>query len=132
MFDLIASAESTAEASTSTGASGIGMTVVYIVIMIAIFYFLLIRPQRKRDKQTRSMLDDLRPGDEVITIGGVMGIVVSIKDESVLIASGANNTKLRFEKSAIKEVLTVHDEEPEVEDADEEASEEKSDKKSKK
>lgn len=132
MFDLVASAESAAETSSSSGASGIGMTVVYIVIMIAIFYFLLIRPQRKRDKQTRSMLDDLRAGDEVITIGGVMGIVVSIKDESVLIASGANNTKLRFEKSAIKEVLTVHDEEaPEIEDA-EEASEEKPDKKSKK
>ncbi|MCD8048100.1 MAG: preprotein translocase subunit YajC [Clostridia bacterium] len=132
MFDLVASAESTAEASTSSG-SGIGMTVVYIVVMIAIFYFLLIRPQKKREKQTRSMLDDLRAGDEVITIGGVMGIVVSIKDESVLIASGANNTKLRFEKSAIKEVLTVHDEEaPEIEDAEEESAEEKPDKKSKK
>lgn len=93
------------------GMGGMGMTLVYIVIMIAVFYFLLIRPQKKREKQTRSMLNDMRPGDEIITIGGVMGKIVSIKEESVLVESGADRTKLRFEKSAIKQVLTQHDDE---------------------
>ncbi len=104
-----------AEAATSAGASpsvpggGLGMTIFYIVIMVAVFYFLLIRPQKKQEKAKRRMLDDMRVGDDVITIGGVMGKIVSVKDESVMIETGADRTKLRFEKSAIKEVLTVHD-----------------------
>ena len=110
MFELVAkAAEGGAEAAQAAPGGGMGTIIVYIVIMIAVFYFLLIRPQKKREKQTRMMLNDMRPGDEIITIGGIMGKIVSIKDESVLIESGADRTKLRFEKSAIKQVLTEHD-----------------------
>lgn len=111
-----------AETATSTptgGAAGSTGMIVYLVAMVAIFYFLLIRPQKKREKQTRMMLNDMRPGDEIITIGGIMGNVVSIKDDSVMIETGANRTKLKFEKSAIKTVLTVHDDEEEYEEDDE-------------
>lgn len=108
---MAAEAPTGAAQSPGTGMGGMGMTLVYIVIMIAVFYLLLIRPQKKREKQTRSMLNDMRPGDEIITIGGVMGKIVSIKEESVLVESGADRTKLRFEKSAIKQVLTQHDDE---------------------
>ncbi len=112
MFELTAQA---AEAATGAGGTsqvpggGLGMTIFYIVIMVAVFYFLLIRPQKKQEKAKRRMLDDMRVGDDVITIGGVMGKIVSVKDESVMIETGADRTKLRFEKSAIKEVLTEHD-----------------------
>ena len=116
MFELVAkAAEGGAEQAAAPG-GGMGTIIVYIVIMIAVFYFLLIRPQKKREKQTRMMLNDMRPGDEIITIGGIMGKIVSIKDESVLIESGADRTKLRFEKSAIKQVLTEHDDEDEDEE----------------
>lgn len=108
---MAAEAPTGAAQSTGTGMGGIGMTLVYIAIMIAVFYFLLIRPQKKREKKTRLMLNDMRPGDEIITIGGVMGKIVSIKEESVLIESGADRTKLRFEKSAVKQVLTQHEDE---------------------
>jgi len=114
MFTLVAHASEAgteAAAASAGGFGGIGMTLFYVVIMIAVFYFLLIRPQKKQEKQKRQMLDDMRVGDDVITIGGVMGRIVSVKDESVMIESGADRTKLRFEKSAIKEVLTVHDDE---------------------
>ncbi len=111
MFELTAQA---AEAATGAGSpqvpgGGLGMTIFYIVIMVAVFYFLLIRPQKKQEKAKRKMLDDMRVGDDIITIGGIMGRIVSVKDESVMIETGADRTKLRFEKSAIKEVLTVHD-----------------------
>ncbi len=112
MFELTAQA---AEAATGAGGNaqvpggGLGMTIFYIVIMVAVFYFLLIRPQKKQEKAKRRMLDDMRVGDDIITIGGIMGRIVSVKDESVMIETGADRTKLRFEKSAVKEVLTEHD-----------------------
>ncbi len=111
-----------ATSAVSGGAmGGLSGTLIYLVVMIAIFYFLLIRPQKKREKQTRIMLNDMRPGDEVITIGGVMGNIVSIKEDRVVIETGANRTKLTFEKGAIKTVLTVHeDEEDEYEIEEEE------------
>lgn len=109
----------------TTGAAGGTMgglsgTLIYLVLMIVFFYFVLIRPQKKREKQTRMMLNDMRPGDEVITIGGVMGNIVNIKEDRVVIETGANRTKLTFEKSAIKTVLTVHEDEDEYEIEEEE------------
>lgn len=108
--------EAAAQTTQSVGGMDMTMTIVYLVVMVAIFYFVLIRPQKKREKQTRMMLNEMRPGDEIITIGGVMGNIVSIKDDRVIIETGANKTKLTFEKSAIKTVLTVHDDEDEDED----------------
>lgn len=99
---------------------GLGGTLIYLVLMIVFFYFVLIRPQQKREKQTRMMLNDMRPGDEVITIGGIMGNIVSIKEDRVIIETGANRTKLTFEKSAVKSVLTVHEDEDEYEIEEEE------------
>lgn len=111
--------EATEAAAAGGFGGGMGMTIFYIVIMIAIFYFLLIRPQKKREKQTRNMLNEMRAGDEIITIGGIMGKIISIKDDTVLIETGADRTKIRFEKSAIKTVLTVHDDEEEDEEEEE-------------
>ena len=108
-----------AEASTGAPTGGFmgtgGGTIMYLVAMVAIFYFLLIRPQKKKEKQQRMMLNEMRAGDEIITIGGVMGTVVSVKEDRVNIETGANKTKLTFEKSAIKTVLTVHDDEEDEE-----------------
>jgi preprotein translocase subunit YajC len=103
----------TEAASSGIFGGGMGVTLMYIVLMIAIFYFLLIRPQKKREKQTRNMLNEMRTGDEIVTIGGICGKIVSIKDDTVLVETGADRTKIRFEKSAIKTVLTVHDDEEE-------------------
>ncbi|MGM9551414.1 MAG: preprotein translocase subunit YajC [Clostridia bacterium] len=112
---ITALADTGAAASSTGGVSAMSGTLIYLVIMVAIFYFLLIRPQKKREKETRRMLNDMRKGDEVVTIGGIMGNIVNIKDDSVVIETGANKTKITFERSAIKSVLTLHDDEDEYE-----------------
>lgn len=70
--------------------------------MFVIFYFLLIRPQQKRQKKVKEMQSDLKKGDSIITIGGFHGIVHAI-DESTVVVS-ADNVKLTFDRSAIREV----------------------------
>ena len=77
--------------------------------MIAVFYFLLIRPQRKRDKEKRAMLDALKVGDKVVTIGGICGKVSKIKDNYVFIETGNIGTEdqksvIKMERSSINTV----------------------------
>ena len=88
---------------------GLTFSIIYIVVMIAIFYFLLIRPQKKRQRQMQNMLDSMRKGDEIVTIGGIMGKVFDIRQDCVIITTSADETKMKFEKSAIARVLTQHD-----------------------
>lgn len=75
-----------------------------LIAMIAVFYFLMIRPQKKQEKEAQQMRDSLAVGDEVTTIGGIIGEIVSIKDETVTIETSKAGTKLRFLKSAIRSV----------------------------
>ena len=80
-------------------------TVIMFVAIIAIFYFLIIRPQKKRDKETKAMLDAMKKGDKVITIGGIHGTVVTVKEQTVVIKVD-DNTRMEFTKSAISTVVT--------------------------
>ena len=97
-----------APAPTQGGFGATGM-IIYIVAIIASFYFLLIRPQKKQEKKTREMLAALQVGDEVVSIGGIKGKIRKIKDDYVVIETGADKTPIEFEKSAIKTVLTIHE-----------------------
>lgn len=99
-----------AEAPAQMPAGSPVFTIGYLVLMVAIFYFLLIRPQKKRQRQMQNMLDALQKGDEIVTIGGIMGKVFDIRQDCVIIITSADDTKMKFEKSAISKVLTVHDE----------------------
>lgn len=89
---------------SSSGAGGTIMMVVMLVLMVAVFYFVGIRPQKKQEKQNNEMRNALTVGDEVTTIGGIIGKVVSIKDETCVIATSHDNTKIRILKSAISRV----------------------------
>ncbi len=80
-----------------------------ILVIVAVFYFMLIRPQNKKEKMLRQMRENLSPGDEVVTIGGIVGTVVSIKDDSVVVESSTDRTKVQFLKTAIQTVTTVKD-----------------------
>ena len=84
----------------STGAANILLLVVFIVMI----YFMMIRPQRKKDKEDREMRASLAVGDEVITIGGIIGKVTKISEKSVVVETGAAKNKIEFLKTAIASV----------------------------
>ena len=85
--------------STATGG---GMTsIIMIVAMIAVFYFLMIRPENKRKKEAEQMRSAVKTGDEVITIGGIIGTVVSVKDDKFVMETGADQVRIEFAKWAI-------------------------------
>ena len=78
------------------------MSLLPIILMFVIFYFLLIRPQQKRQKQVREMQDSLEKGDKIVTIGGFHGIIHAI-DEGTVVIQGGDGTKLTYDRSAIRE-----------------------------
>ncbi|MFD1038597.1 preprotein translocase subunit YajC [Virgibacillus byunsanensis] len=74
-----------------------------IILMFVIFYFLLIRPQQKRQKQVKQMQADLQKGNEIVTIGGFHGVVHAIDENTVVVQAG-DGTKLTFDRSSIRDV----------------------------
>ena len=79
-------------------------TVIFLVIMLAVMYITVVIPQRKEEKAKNELRNSLEVGDGVITIGGIVGRVVSIKDDTVLIETGSDRVKIRMSKNAIGEV----------------------------
>lgn len=86
---------------TSNGAVGLGSPLIMMVLMIAIFYFMLIRPENKRKKEAEQMRSSVKTGDKIVTIGGIVGIVVNVKDSRIVIETGADQVRLEIEKWAI-------------------------------
>ncbi len=80
------------------------MTVGMLVVMVAVFYFMIIRPQKKQEKETAKMLDGLTPGDTISTVGGIIGVVLKVKDDMVLIETGADRTRIQIAKWAVRKV----------------------------
>ena len=96
-----------AASDAATGTGGLASTlptILMLVVMVAIFYFLLIRPQKKQEKEAQNMRDSLSVGDEITTIGGIIGEIVSIKDETITIETSKAGTKMRLLKSAVRSV----------------------------
>lgn len=85
------------------------VTILPLVLIIVLLYFMMIRPQRKREKETRAMIDAMKVGDKVVTIGGICGKVAKIKDEFVFVETGNIGTQdeksvIKMERDAIKTV----------------------------
>ena len=78
-----------------------------LILMFVVFYFILIRPQRKKEKELKEQMSKLNVGDRVTTIGGLVGFVANIKDDQVTISTSAANTLVTFTKSAIRQSLSV-------------------------
>ena len=96
-----------------------------LILIFVIMYFFMIRPQKKQERKEAQMRDSLQVGDEVTTIGGIIGRVVSIKDETFTLETSRDRTKIRFLRSAIKSVdVKIADRYAEAEAAKEEAKEE--------
>lgn len=88
----------------NSAAGSMWTTFIMFGAIILIFYFLIIRPQKKRDKETQAMLDALKKGDKVITIGGIHGTVVAVKEKTVVLKVD-DNARIEFLKSAVSTVV---------------------------
>ena len=100
-------AAGTEEVAATGGIGALIGTLMPLLLMFVIFYFMLIRPQRKKDKQVKDMLAALKHGDRVCTIGGIYGTITAIKDETIELAVSNENTKLVVARWAIRNVEEV-------------------------
>lgn len=98
----------TASDGTSAGGSMV-TTLITFGVIILIFYFLIIRPQKKRDKEAKDMIAAIKKGDKIVTIGGIRGTVAVVKDSTVIIKVD-DNTRIEFNKNAISAVLNKKEE----------------------
>ena len=92
-------------------------TIVMMLAMVAIFYFLLIRPQRKKDKQVKDMLSALKVGDRICTIGGLYGTIAALKDDTVTLTLGSLQNTVVIARWAVRSVENValeNDTEPQI------------------
>jgi len=77
------------------------MTIVMIVAMIAVFYFLILRPEKKKNKAMADMLESLAVGDQITTIGGIVGTICALKEDTIVIETGADRVRVEFKKQAV-------------------------------
>lgn len=99
-----------AETTTQPGgALGALMPIIMMVLLFGVMYFFMIRPQKKKQKEEEKMRNNLQPGDEIMTIGGFYGRVISVKEDSVVIESVVDRSKQKILRTAIQTNLTVHD-----------------------
>ena len=95
-----------AAASTTNTGSSLGniLTLLMIPLLLVIMYFVMIRPQRKQEKETANMRNSLSVGDEITTIGGIIGRVVNVKEDTFVLETTKERTRIRFERTAIKRI----------------------------
>ncbi len=97
-------------AATPNAGAGMISSILMLVVMFGIMYFIMIRPQRKKQKEEEKMRNNLQIGDEILTIGGFYGRVVSIKEDSLVIESASDHSKQKVARWAVQQNLTIHDE----------------------
>ena len=86
---------------TASGSGSMWSSIIMMALIIVVFWFFIIRPQRKKDKETAKMRSELQVGDEIVTIGGIIGIIVSLKEDSLVIETGSDRSKVRLARWAI-------------------------------
>lgn len=87
--------------AAASGTASSGSMILMFVVLIGVFYFFMIRPENKRKKEAQQMRDSLKVGDNITTIGGVIGDVVSIKDESLVLETSSDRVRIEFAKFAV-------------------------------
>lgn len=86
---------------TATAAGGMTSTIIMLVMMMAVFYFMLIRPENKRKKEAEEMRSAVKTGDRITTIGGIVGTVVNVKEDKLVIETGADQVRIELAKWAM-------------------------------
>lgn len=112
---FLLSAAPDAAATASAGAGEVNGTLAMliqigpIILIFILFYFFLIRPQKKKEKEIQKMRSNLQVGDEIVTAGGIIGRVVSIREDTVVIETGSDRSKVRIARWAVQTNNTMHE-----------------------
>ena len=114
-----------------TGAMGYS-SLIFLILMFVVMYFILIRPQKKKEKESKAMQSSLQVGDEIVTIGGIVGLVVQVNEDTVVIETTSNRNKLRIKNWAVQENITMTENTKREQEAKLAAIKAKKDKKKKK
>ena len=111
LMNLLADATATGAAEVAAEEMSTGAMIIYyavqflpMILIFVVFYFMLIRPQRKKDKEAKQMLDNLKVGDRICTIGGIYGTIVRIKDQVLTIEVGEQKTQMMIARWAVRNV----------------------------
>lgn len=97
-------------AAAPAGAAGPNASMIFMLVAVfAITYFLMIRPQKKKQKEEQTMRDNLQIGDEITTIGGIIGKIVTVKDDSLIIETGADRNRMKITRWAISQNNTANE-----------------------
>lgn len=115
MFQLIQPVLADTAASQTQEVSGFAAFfaqyggILMLVVLFVLMYFFILRPQKKKQKEEQKMRDDVRVGDQITTIGGIVGRVVTVRDDSLVIETGADRNKMTVKKWALQSNETVHE-----------------------
>ena len=90
-----------ADAAAGAGAAGMGSLLIPLVVMVALMYFLMIRPENKRKKQAEEMRNSLKKGDQITTIGGIVGKIVQVTDDNIIIETSDDRVRMELAKWAV-------------------------------
>ena len=106
LLNMLAEAAATGTEEISGGAQFIVMLIQLLpmILIFVVFYFMLIRPQRKKDKEAKQMLENLKVGDRICTIGGIYGTIVRIKDQVLTIEVGEQKTQMMIARWGVRNV----------------------------
>ena len=111
LMNLMADATAAAAAADPTAEMSTGAMIIYyavqflpMILIFVVFYFMLIRPQRKKDKEAKQMLENLKVGDRICTIGGIYGTIIRIKDQVLTIEVGEAKTQMMIARWAVRSV----------------------------
>ncbi len=116
---------SSSDGSSTSTAGSTSTYIILMVVLVAIMYFLMIRPQRKRQKEEQEMRSSLEIGDEIVTIGGIVGRVITIREDDIVIETGADRNKLKIQRWAINSNVTKDEQHKKEVDAARQASKDK-------
>lgn len=98
--------------AAATGSSQTWLLIVYIVIIVAAMYFFMIRPNKTKQKKEEAMRNSVEVGNEILTIGGIFGKVVAVKEDSFVIETGPERAKIRIAKWSIQQNFSAKEPEP--------------------
>ncbi len=109
MYFLLDTASNTSSQAPQGGLMSTLTMFIPLILMFVVMYFFMIRPQKKREKEVQDMRSNLQIGDEVVTTGGIIGIVASLKEDTVVIETGSDRSKVRIARWAVAQNNTIHD-----------------------